>query len=181
MASKLLSTHGNRSSLLYLKSLLMLSSVTRGKRCEELLMRRLCTHKTRSLGTTLCIFNVKGSVVEVRKVIFLTVCAKSLPLLAALWKGKIALPYFFIPEWSSSILWWISQAWNISWYYWNPSASFWWGFFHLSKLQIVNLKDSLKDVCRWETCHLFARSNRFLWVLKGMGIVAFVSKRINTW
>lgn len=84
MASELLSTHGNRSGLLHLKSLLRLSSVMRGMKCEELLTCFLCTYKTRSLDTILCVFEVKGSVVEVRKVIFLTVCAKSLPLLADL-------------------------------------------------------------------------------------------------
>lgn len=68
----------------------------RGMKCEELLMCFLCTCKTRSLDTILCTFKVKGRVVEVRKVIFLTLCAKSLPLLADLQKGKIVLPYFFI-------------------------------------------------------------------------------------
>lgn len=42
----------------------------------------LFTHKTRFLDSILCLFKVKGNVVEVRKVIFLTVCAKPLPLLA---------------------------------------------------------------------------------------------------
>lgn len=41
-------------------------------------------HKTGSLDTILCVFKVKGSVVEVGKVISLIVCAKSLPLLADL-------------------------------------------------------------------------------------------------
>lgn len=64
----------------------------------------LCAHKTRSLDTMLYVFKVEGSVVRQRKVIFLTVCAKFLALLADLWKSKDVLPYFFILEWNSSIL-----------------------------------------------------------------------------
>lgn len=90
--------------MLYLKWLLRLSLVMRGMKSDEQLKCFLCAHKTISLETMLCVFNVKRRIVRGRKVIFLTACAKFLPLLADLWKSKDVLPYFFTLEWNSSIL-----------------------------------------------------------------------------